>query len=87
MWDIILNFDQAMLVSVIQMRLMNKVLRKQKIMVNNRDNIILSSLELYIHRLKKYISSGPFDQIFCGMDRISNEFISFFPKENVFLIH
>ena len=35
------ELDQAMLVSVIQMRLMNKVLRKQKIMVNNRDNIIL----------------------------------------------
>ena len=41
MWDIILNFDQAMLVSVIQMRLMNKVLRKQNIMVSTRDNIIL----------------------------------------------
>ena len=36
-----LNFGQAMLVSVIQMRLMNKVLRKQKIMVHTRDNIIL----------------------------------------------
>ena len=63
------------------MRVINKVLRKQKIMLNTRDNIdTLVSwvrsivMEIYIHRL---ISSGPFGQTFNGMGKIPNGFIAF----------
>ena len=39
MWTIILNFHQATHVSLIKMRVISKVLRKRKMIVNTRDNI------------------------------------------------
>ena len=70
-----------------KMRVVNQVLRKQKIMVNTRVNI--NTLVSWVHSLMlyigyKYISLGPFGQTFCGMGRIPNGFIPFSSMENVF---
>ena len=36
-----------------------------------------------MHRLEIYISSGPFDKIFCGMGRLQSVY-SIFPNEKYF---